>query len=144
MFGVIMPLCIRMFCCIFGWYFYIEIRLKFEKNILLSSSRAFSLSTLVENSEATWKKPTKCNQNGGFVVSIICPEDFLGTFWHHGKNPNCTFDKKKCESSTYSYRSTLWSEGRDIHIEYSKQFEWNLYFYVSGQSRPFWAALKLL
>ena len=31
MFGVIMPLCNRMFCCIFGWYFYIEIRLKQEK-----------------------------------------------------------------------------------------------------------------
>ena len=41
MFGVIMPLCNRMFCCIFGWYFYIEVRLKYEKNILLSSSRAF-------------------------------------------------------------------------------------------------------
>ena len=33
---------------------------------------------------------------------------------------------------------------RDIHIECSKQFKWNLYFYVSGQSRPFLAALKLL
>ena len=63
MFGVIMPLCNRMFCCIFGRYFYIEIRLKYKKNILLSSSRAFSLSTptfslstAVDNSEATWKK----------------------------------------------------------------------------------------
>ena len=36
-----MPLCNRMFCCIFGWYFYIEIRLKYEKIILSSSSRAF-------------------------------------------------------------------------------------------------------
>ena len=33
---------------------------------------------------------------------------------------------------------------RDIHIECSKQFKLNSYFYVSGQSRPFWAALKLL
>ena len=64
-----MPLCNRMFCCIFGWYFYIEIRLKYERNILLSSSRAFSLSTPtfslsipVDNSEATWKKATKCNK----------------------------------------------------------------------------------
>ena len=32
----------------------------------------------------------------------------------------------------------------DIHIECSKQFKWNSYFYVSGQSRPFWAALRLL
>ena len=69
MFGLIMPLCNRMFCCIFGWYFYIEIRLKYKRNILLSSSRAFSLSTPafllstpVENSLATWKKATKCNK----------------------------------------------------------------------------------
>ena len=61
---------------------YIKIRLKFEKkNILLSSSRvfslstpklwktmlfvssrAFSLSTPVDNSEATWKKATKSNK----------------------------------------------------------------------------------
>ena len=34
--------------------------------------------------------------------------------------------------------------GRDIHIECSKQFKWNLYFYVSGQSWSFWAVLKLL
>ena len=33
---------------------------------------------------------------------------------------------------------------RDIHIECSKQFKWNWYFYVSGQSGPFWAVLKLL
>ena len=33
---------------------------------------------------------------------------------------------------------------RDIHIECSKQFKWNSYFYLSGQSLPFWAALKLL
>ena len=33
--------------------------------------------------------------------------------------------------------------GRDIHIECSKQFRWNLHFYVSGQSGPFWAVLKL-
>ena len=51
MFVVIMPLCNRMFCSIFGRYFYIEIRLKYEKIILLSSSRAFSLSTPMENSK---------------------------------------------------------------------------------------------
>ena len=31
-----------------------------------------------------------------------------------------------------------------IYTKYSKQFKWNSYIYVSGQSRPFWAALKLL
>ena len=29
-------------------------------------------------------------------------------------------------------------------VECSKQFKWNLYFYVSRQSGPFWALLKLL
>ena len=38
---------------------------------------------------------------------------------------------------TYNYT-------RDIHIECSKQFHWNLYLYVSGQSGPFWAVQKLL
>ena len=52
MFGVIMPLCNRMFCYIFVLYFYIEIRLRYEKNILLSTL-TFSLSTPVEHSEAT-------------------------------------------------------------------------------------------
>ena len=33
---------------------------------------------------------------------------------------------------------------RDIHIECSKQFKRSLYFYMSGQSGPFWAVLKLL
>ena len=32
------------------------------KTMLFVSSRAFSLSTPVENSEATWKKATKCNK----------------------------------------------------------------------------------
>ena len=30
---------------------------------------------------------------------------------------------------------------RDINIECSKQFKWNLNFYGSGQSGPFWAEL---
>ena len=29
--SLIMPLCNRMFCCIFRWYFYIKIRLKHKK-----------------------------------------------------------------------------------------------------------------
>ena len=35
---------------------------KIWKKVLFVSSRAFSLSTPVENSEATWKKATKCNK----------------------------------------------------------------------------------
>ena len=49
MFGVIMQLCNRMFCLIFGWYFYIEIRLKYEQIILLSSSISFSLFNPMKN-----------------------------------------------------------------------------------------------
>ena len=55
--------------------FFIKIRLKYEKIILLSSSRAFSLSTPtflfstpVDNSEATWKKATKCNKS----TLVVC------------------------------------------------------------------------
>ena len=33
---------------------------------------------------------------------------------------------------------------KDIYKECSKHFKWNSYFYEFGQSRPFWAALKLL
>ena len=39
---------------------------------------------------------------------------------------------------------TFESLARDIHIECSKQFKWNPYFYVFGQSGPFWVVLKLL
>ena len=41
-------------------------------------------------------------------------------------------------------RHFLGGRGRGIHIECSKQFEWKLYFYRSGQRGPFWAELKLL
>ena len=33
-------------------------------------------------------------------------------------------------------------KARDIHTECSKQFKWNLYFHVYGQSGPFWPVLK--
>ena len=52
--------------------------------------------------------------------------------------------------SIFSNRMMAWSEiqlcymVKDIHIVCSKQFKWNLYFYVSGQSGPFLAVLKLL
>jgi hypothetical protein len=43
---------------------------------------------------------------------------------------------------TENYSFMAW--GRDVHMECSKKFKCNLYFYVSRQSRPFWAALILL
>ena len=42
-------------------------------------------------------------------------------------------------------KSGLWSFKtcfRDLHIECSKQFKWNWYFYVSGQSGLFWGSAK--
>ena len=78
MFGVIEPYYNRVFYCIFGWYFYIKIRLKYEKNVLLSISRAFllsiptfSLSTSEDNNEATWKKATKCNKSLGSTREVM-------------------------------------------------------------------------
>ena len=51
------------------------------------------------------------------------------------------FYLEKIVESTYP---EIDAKHRDIHTECSKQFKWNTYSYVSGQSRPFWAALKLL
>ena len=47
---------------------------------------------------------------------------------------------KKCKVASTLFFQDL---DRDIHIECSKQFKQNLYFYVSGPSRLFWAVLKL-
>ena len=53
--------------------------LKSGWNILLSSSKAFSLSTPVEDSETTWKKATKCNKNSIylFLCSLNCYKLYL-------------------------------------------------------------------
>ena len=37
-----------------------------------------------------------------------------------------------CSSRLFSRTSSFWWYARDIHIECSKQFIWNSYFYVSG------------
>ena len=63
------------------------------KTVLFVSSRAFSLSTPVENSEATWKKATKCNKhcnkkilhspllgNTAYLAYHICPFDHTTTW----------------------------------------------------------------
>ena len=90
-------------------YFYIEIRLKYEKNILLSSSRAFSLKTVLfvrsraftlstptfslstpmENSEATWKKL----QNATNHLPQTSQENFLNKFrlWLLRIESECVF-----------------------------------------------------
>ena len=39
--------------------------------MLFDSSRAVLLSTLVENSEATWKKATKCNKTANLYFLIL-------------------------------------------------------------------------
>ena len=51
--------CFLHFWVIFLYWMQAEI---WKKNILLSSSRAFSLSTSMANSVATLKKATKCNK----------------------------------------------------------------------------------
>ena len=55
----------KIFCCPALELFHC---LPLWKTVLFVSSRAFSLSTPVENSEATWKKATKCNK-----VRILTP-----------------------------------------------------------------------
>ena len=50
---------LELFCCLPLW-----------KTVLFVSSRAFSLSTPVENSKATWKKATKCNKPCLLVLRV--------------------------------------------------------------------------
>ena len=64
---------LELFCCLPLW-----------KTVLFVSSRAFSLSTPpfllstpVENSEATWKKATKCNKP---LLSLVMPNIFFSEF----------------------------------------------------------------
>ena len=49
----------KIFCCPALKLFHC---LPLWKTVLFVSSRAFPLSTYVENSDATWKKATKCNK----------------------------------------------------------------------------------
>ena len=80
---------LELFCCLPLW-----------KTVLFVSSRAFSLSTLtflfptpVENSEATWKKATKCNKL--ILVLIFLTEhkdcEVCGkSFWGNNAKQNFT------------------------------------------------------
>ena len=73
MFGLIMPLCNRIFCCIFGWYFYVQPGRNIKKIILFSSSRAFSLSTPSFSMSILWKRVRlhgKKLQNSTFFFSF--------------------------------------------------------------------------
>ena len=75
----------KIFCCPALELFHC---LPLWKTVLFVSSRAFSLSTPtfllstpVENSEATWKKATKCNKgpNSTFQLTHIDAMDFTDT-----------------------------------------------------------------
>ena len=54
--SLIMPLCNRMFCCIFGWYFYIELRLKCEKKIIVYPYGAAVIWLKNWNQRQQWKE----------------------------------------------------------------------------------------
>ena len=57
------------------------------KTVLFVSSRAFLLSTPVDNSEATWKKATKCNKGIFYIGKVKAPQ---ASFCIHPS----TFDKR--------------------------------------------------
>ena len=132
MFGVIRPLCDRVFCCIFVWYFFIEIRLKYEKKIfccpalelfhclplwktvLFVSSRAFSLSTPTfllstpaENSEATWKKATKCNKVVLMGNPNCCFMLIAETFFFFSQSPRGTVYHSYISTHSHSHRPSF-------------------------------------
>ena len=145
MFGVIMPLCNRMFCCIFGWYFYIEIRLKCEKNILLSSSRAFSLSNPMENSAVCqlssffivypcgkqWgymEKSCKMQQNE-MNLELVSEFFFVySTSWSNQNSPKstfCTFSFQKTYRITIFYDQLNWKttkKRQQYEVVYNPKF----------------------
>ena len=56
----------------FWWYFYIELRLKNEKNILWSSSRAFSYGK-----QCCFLLSTKCNKQISNIYMSIIPQPII-------------------------------------------------------------------
>ena len=76
------------FVAFFGWYFYIEIRLKYETIILLSSSRAFSFSIPMENSAVC--------QLCHCLLHLFCCLPMWKTMRLHGK---------KLQNATNTFRS---------------------------------------
>ena len=74
--------------------------LKYEKIILLSSSRTFSLSTPTfslstpaENNEATWKKATKCNKQ--YNLMFACGKGEIT------KNSECPITVRNLEKEVF-------------------------------------------
>ena len=93
---------------------------------------AFS-STMWLNSNMRLLLTRQLKPFSGPPMSIAMPKPFCpNSFW------------KNWSPGNTNKLITFITTTRDIHIEYSKQFKWNSYFYVSGQSRQFWVALKLL
>ena len=101
-------------------------------NILLRES------WMVQSMYFFFHKLSQTDKNG------FCAKNFIFPYIHHYENV------RKCQRKLFHLWLALIIEyfifvlNRDIHIECSKQFKWNSYFYVSVQNRPFWAALKLL
>ena len=79
----------------------------------------------------------KISQQKGLIISFLELESFRACEQKKKK------DTEKQSIGNFSAKIVL-DKSRHIHIECSKQFNWNLYFYVSGQSGPFWPELKLL
>ena len=65
-------------------------------------------------------------------------------FWESHKNLRSLPHVYLANVQTMRKIVRIWVAFRDIHIECSKQFKRNSYFYGSGQRGPFWAELKLL
>ena len=119
---------LKLFCCLPLW-----------KTVLFVSSRAFSfstptfsLSTPVENSEAAWKKATKC-----IKFKFELPQLFASSVKRKKTLPNDTRGKSSC----LSFQIEL------LSINVSKLINnfWMLQclFYISTQLLPTVSLLKL-
>ena len=76
-----------------------------------------------------------CNKWGIFLLHTIQVSCFLTIFCNCCCNPcissSCLLITKRSSSMA---AGGIWLWDKDIHIECSKQFKWNLYFSASGQT----------
>ena len=130
MFGVIMPLCNRMFCCIFGWYFYIEIRLKYEKKIFCCPAlELFHCLPLWTTVRLHGKKATKCNKTGFFFSSCCC-STLIAKFMSHLRL--LSFELERVIMSDVIQAESFWAKLKFFQFD---QFFYKYKFCEEGTSR---------
>ena len=122
---------------------YFSTALIHSRNWLISTKESLTLNLNIIFASYVWKK---IQRTSFWLVNFFKTDCFFCLHIYHSKmNINCLIKDLKLFSIHWTTSlSTNEDQSRDIQTECSKQFKWNLYFYGSGQSGPFWAELKLL